>query len=214
MGQGIVKESRANGRSMRSQLKSVSVHVHYKIARGGYLGTHELWTLMLKHPILTDVARSVIAYYIAKTIDTIARKAHGLLKKAKTEGKRVDIIIPIEDRILVIARIIGYPPLGTLFEGIPRVDEVSQALTYAMRELQKVYKKDPEMFLILEAMVRKREAQMSVQIRTNLDSELGAGLEQQIAEVRSEKPVSLRLNKPVLKRQQRGRKRKAQRRRR
>ena len=162
---------------------------------------------MLRHPILSYVLLNIASNYLPRMIRTIARKAYTLLKNAKTKTKRVDIIIPVEDNSLLIVRTIGFEPFET-FKGIPEPDELCQALISAMQKLGRIRGKQTGKLLLMEAMVSKKESQISVRISRRLDSKLGPALKQQIENAKSEKPVSLNLEAPNLKKQQRSRKQK------
>jgi hypothetical protein len=185
-----------NNQAMRSSLGSrAAVHVHHRIAIGGYLGRYELWTLLVQHPILSTVAFGVASNYATKLIDALAKKAHALLKRAMTRGKRVDIMIPFEGQSWVIARVIGRPPPDEPAGGIPSEDEVHQALMSATQARQNAYQKESGKPLVITAELHVKEGPAWLHIRTSLGSRLGPAVEKQIAKARSEKPVSLRLGK-------------------
>jgi len=152
---------------------------------------------VVEHPFLSTVAFSVVGNFATKLIDALAKRAHVLLKRAVTRGKRVDMMIPFEHQSWIVVRVIGAPPPNELAGGIASEGEVRQALISATAAFQKACERDPQEPVLIKAELYVRTRPGELQIHTHLASESWPVLQKQIAEAKSEKPISLRMDEPT-----------------
>lgn len=171
----------------RDSGKKVSVHVHFRIARGGHSGTYDFWTLVVQQPLLSSIASAVI-YEMTKAL---AMKTVTLLQKAVTRAKRVDMMIPFRTDSWVILRIFGDTPPGTVGRSIPNQSEVQNALDKATKLLRTKIYQEPQKPVAVTANLRVISGSVSLRVFADIGPREWPGFERQIAMARSEQPTVL-----------------------
>jgi hypothetical protein len=169
-------------------MSEVMVHVHYRRGEGAYLGHYDFWTLLLGTPI--EGLRAGVWAVAVHLAWTLAVHAVKLLKGAKTQSKRVDIIVPFSNGAKVVTRIILVEVRLPSSESVkvPSKRGVYALIVAAIEKLQVESGREPHkaQSVIAELKIHTDKA-FPLRIRVYEEQVLEA----QVADAKSVKPIAL-----------------------
>jgi len=182
------------------QKTEVLVHVHYRLARGGVTGNYDFWTLLLQNPIVQTLLLGVGSAIIYDLLKALAKKIVSLLSGATTRrAKRVDTIIPVENGSVIVVRTVC---VGDAFAEarIPSEDEVRRAIESAMAAYRVQVVANPSKPIVVSISFQFRTntnrdgtvtTEANIRTRAVVMTSLLPGVQDQIAQAKSVKPVLL-----------------------